>query len=281
MKTYLECFPCFINQALRAAEIATTDKGKIRRVVDEAGKMLQDISFEKPPPETGRLIYQKVHEITGNPDPYREIKAQSTKRALSLYPRMKSLVDGSKDRLLTAIRIAIAGNIIDFGTNRTFDMEEEIENVLVREFAVCDYEPFLHALSSSEKILYLGDNAGECVFDRILIETLNRPVTYAVRGAPIINDATLKDARDAGIHRVAALISSGTDAPGTVLETCDEAFIRIYQNADLIISKGQGNFEALSGQKKPIFFLLKIKCGVIARHIGLEEGDIVLKGNLC
>ena len=115
MKTYLECFPCFINQALRAAEIATTDKGKIRRVVDEAGKMLQDISFEKPPPETGRLIYQKVHEITGNPDPYREIKAQSTKRALSLYPRMKSLVDGSKDRLLTAIRIAIAGNIIDFG----------------------------------------------------------------------------------------------------------------------------------------------------------------------
>ena len=125
MKTYLDCFPCFLNQALRAARIATTDERKIKKVVDEVGMMLQNISLESTPPESGRLIYQKVHEITGNPDPYREIKSQSTKEALSLYPYLKSLVHNSENRLLTAIRIAIAGNVIDFGPNRAFDMETE------------------------------------------------------------------------------------------------------------------------------------------------------------
>ena len=279
MKTYLDCFPCFLNQALRAARIATTDERKIKKVVDEVGMMLQNISLESTPPESGRLIYQKVHEITGNSDPYREIKSQSTKKALSLYPYLKSLVENSENRLLTAIRIAIAGNVIDFGPNRAFDMETEIETTLTKDFGICDYDLFENALNKSNEILYIGDNAGECVFDRILIETLNKPVTYVVRGAPILNDATHADARQAGIDRVATLLSSGTDAPGTILKTCSDAFIRIYNHAELIISKGQGNYEALSNQKKPIFFLLKAKCRVIADDMGLKEGDIVLKGD--
>jgi len=158
--------------------------------------MLQNISLESTPPESGRLIYKKVHEITGNPDPYREIKSQSTKKALSLYPYLKSLVHNSENRLLTAIRIAIAGNVIDFGPNQAFDMKEEIETTRSKAFAVCDYEQFKTALAQSDRILYLGDNAGECVFDRVLLETMNKPATYVVREKPVINDATLEAMTD-------------------------------------------------------------------------------------
>ena len=125
MKTYFDCFPCFLEQALRAARIATDDEKKIKKVVDEVGMMLRNIPLESTPPESGRLIYHKVSEITGNLDPYREIKRESTKKALSLYPSLKSEVEKSNDRLLTAVRIAIAGNVIDFGPNRTFDIHIE------------------------------------------------------------------------------------------------------------------------------------------------------------
>lgn len=277
MQTYLDCLPCFLHQALRAARMATSDEKKIKLVLDEVGMMLPTISLESTPPESGRRIYQKIHEITGNPDPYKAIKSSSTEEALSLYPYMKSLVEKSDDRLLTAIRIAIAGNVIDFGPNRAFDMKEEIETTLSKDFAICDYDRFKHALNQFEKILYIGDNAGECVFDRVLLETLDKSATYVVRGKPVLNDATMEDARQAGIVGVAELISSGTDAPGTLLNTCNESFLRRYDDAELVISKGQGNFEALSSQKKNIFFLLKAKCPIIAKHLGLNVGNIVLK----
>lgn len=277
MKTYLDCFPCFLNQALRAARMATSDERRIKKVIDAVGMMLQHISLDSTPPESGRRIYQTVHEITGNPDPYREIKTQSTREALVLYPHLKNLVEKSDDRLLTAIRIAIAGNVIDFGPNRPFDLKDEIDVNLTKDFGICDYDKFKNALNNASQVLYIGDNAGECVFDRILVETLNKPVTYVVREKPVINDATLEDALAVGMDKVAALMSSGTDAPGTILQTCSDAFINVYNDAKMIISKGQGNYEGLSNQKKSIFFLLKAKCRVIADHLGLKEGDIVLK----
>jgi uncharacterized protein with ATP-grasp and redox domains len=278
MKTYLECLPCFLNQALRAGRIATNDEKKIKRLLDEVGMMLKDIPLESTPPASGKMIYKKVSEISGIPDPYKEIKEQSTRKCLLLYPALKNLVEKSNDKLLTAIRIAIAGNVIDFGANREFDIEEEIESVLTRDFAVFDYPEFKDCLGEADKILYIGDNAGECVFDRILIETMKKPVIYVVRGVPVINDATYEDAVQAGIHKVATILSSGTDAPGTILDTCSEEFKKVFEGAGFIISKGQGNYEALSNEKRPIFFLLKIKCHVIANDMGLSEGDIVLKG---
>jgi uncharacterized protein with ATP-grasp and redox domains len=277
MNTYLECFPCFLSQALRAARIATDDESKIKEVLDEVGMMLRDIPLHSTPPESGRLIYHKVGEITGNLDPYRKTKDESTKKALSLYPSLKSKVEKSDDRLLTAVRIAIAGNVIDFGANWDFDIEDEVYKVLERDFAICDYRDFKDRLGESDEILYIGDNAGECVFDRILIEQINKPVIYVVRDVPIINDATYEDAVDAGIDKVATIISSGTDAPGTILETCSEGFKKVYNNSRFIISKGQGNYEALSNERRPIFFLLKLKCQVIANDIGIDECDIVLK----
>jgi uncharacterized protein with ATP-grasp and redox domains len=146
-----------------------------------------------------------------------------------------------------------------------------------KDFVFFDYQSFKNSLDESDEILYIGDNAGECVFDRVLIEELNRPVTYVVRGVPVINDALKDDAEQAGLDKITDIISSGTDAPGTVLETCSKEFMRIFNKAGFIISKGQGNFEALSGVKAPLFFLLKAKCPVIAKDLKIHEGDILLK----
>ena len=278
MKTSLDCFPCFLDQALRAGRIVIKDEKEIKRLLDEVGAMLSSIPLESTPPESGRLIYQKVSEITGIPDPYKEIKRDSTKEALALYPYLKDQIETADDKLLTAIRIAIAGNVIDFGVSKDFNIEEDIDEILGKDFAIFDYDKFKESLDNTNEILYIGDNAGECVFDRVLIEEIKKPVTYVVRDAPIINDATYEDAVQAGIDNVATIISSGTDAPGTVLETCNTEFREVYDNSKLIISKGQGNYEALSNEKRPIFFLLKAKCHVIAKDIGVGDGDIILKG---
>jgi hypothetical protein len=267
-----------MNQALRAARIATDDERKIKTILDEVGMTLKNIPLDSTPPESARLIYHKVKEITGILDPYKNIKEESTQKALSLYPFLKSRLEKSKDRLLTAIRIAIAGNIIDFGADWDFEIESEAHKVLEMNFAVCDFDGFKNKLDNASNVLYIGDNAGECVFDRILIEEIKKPVTYVVRGVPIINDATYEDAVQAGIERVATILSSGTDAPGTILKTCNPEFKKVYKNSEFIISKGQGNYEALSKEKRPIFFLLKIKCNVVADDIGVNNGDIVLKG---
>jgi damage-control phosphatase, subfamily I len=279
MKTYLDCIPCFFNQALRAGRIATHDEKIVKELLDKIGLMLQDIQLESTPPAMGRLIYQKIIEITGNPDPYKEIKKKSTQQALKLYPALKEYVADAKDKLYAAVKIAIAGNIIDFGPNHHFNLEDEIEKTLQKNLPLSDYIAFKKCLSDANEILYIGDNAGECVFDRILIEEINKPVIYAVRDSPVINDALYNDALLAGIHNVADIISSGTDGPGAILDTCNTVFKTKFKNASFIISKGQGNYEALSNEHAPIFFLLKAKCRVIADDIGVNEGDVVLKSN--
>ena len=278
MRTYLDCIPCFFNQALRAGRIATNDENKLKNLLDEIGLMLRHIPLENTPPETGMLIYEKVREITGELDPYKKIKRESTEKALALYSSLKNEVEKSNDSLLTAIRIAIAGNVIDFGVNTDFNIEKEIDEVLKKDFAIFDYYKFRDYLDNTDEILYIGDNAGESVFDRILIEEMKKPVIYVVREIPVINDVTYEDALQAGIDKVASILSSGTSAPGIVLRTCSAEFKRVYKNSKFVISKGQGNYEGLSDEKHPIFFLLKAKCWVIANDIGVNEGDIVLKG---
>lgn len=278
MKSCLDCIPCFFDQALRIGRMATNDERKIKELLDEVGMMLKDIPLESTPPETGRLIQRKIREIIGNSDPYKDIKRENTRESLRLYPHLKREVEKSNDRLLTAIRIAIAGNVIDMGPNKSFNIEEDLDEILRRDFAICDYDRFKQRLVKTDDILYIGDNAGESVFDRVLIEEMGKSVTYVVRGIPVINDVTYQDAIEAGLDKVATILSSGTDAAGTVLETCSDEFKEIYRNSGFIVSKGQGNYEALSEEKHPIFFLLKAKCRVIADDIGVNEDDIILKG---
>lgn len=278
MKTFIDCIPCFFEQALRAGRAATDDEQLVRQILNELGLMLNRISFDSTPPEIGMLVYRKVREITGNIDPYREQKRESTKQTLSLYPSLKKAIEESDDSLLTAIRIAIAGNVIDFGPTASFDIKKTAEEVLEQDFAINDYQAFKRRLDKADRILYIGDNAGETVFDKLLIEQMNKPVTYVVREMPVINDATAEDAIQAGLDKVADIISSGSDAPGVIPAICSPEFIEILNNADFIIAKGQGNYEGLSNEDLTIFFLLKAKCKIIANDIGVAKGDIVLKG---
>jgi uncharacterized protein with ATP-grasp and redox domains len=164
------------------------------------------------------------------------------------------------------------------GPSKSFDIEKDADEILRRNFAVCDYGKFKQCLDRTDDILYIGDNAGESVFDKVLIEEMKKPVIYVVRGMPVINDVTYEDAIQAGIDRIATILSSGTDAAGTVLGTCSDEFKEAYNSSRFIVSKGQGNYEALSGERRPIFFLLKAKCRVIADDIGVNEDDIVLRG---
>lgn len=276
MRAYLECYPCLLTQVLNAARMHTENEQKIRDILDRVCQILPAIPLDAKPPVFGRDVYKLVSEMTGVRDPYLDIKRSCTEQALRLFPGLKKRILASDDPLLMAIRLAIAGNVIDFGTTRKFNIEEDLEAVLEQDFAVNHYPEFQKRLDSAKNILYIGDNAGETVFDRLLIEELGKPVIYVVREKPIINDAVREDAVEAGIDRVAKILSSGCDAPGNILGLCSKEFIEVYHSADMIISKGQGNYEALSEENGPIFFLLKAKCQVIARDIGVDNGSIIL-----
>jgi uncharacterized protein with ATP-grasp and redox domains len=249
---------------------------KIREILVAFGQDLSRIHEEAIPPEIGREAYRIISEKTGISDPYAEIKKENTHKALSLYPQLKRRIESSEDRLSAAVRMAIAGNVIDFGANADFDLDKDLDALLSQKLAVDHYPAFCLALQRARNILYLADNAGETVFDRLLIEELGKPVIYAVREKPIINDAVYQDALDAGIDKVAEIVSSGTDAPGTILNLCSDQFLKIFRSADLVISKGQGNYEGLSDETRPVFFLLKAKCAVIAKDIEVKEGSLIL-----
>ncbi|HQH71424.1 MAG TPA: ARMT1-like domain-containing protein, partial [bacterium] len=190
-------------------------------------------------------------------------------------PELKAMIDTAPDPLITAARLAIAGNVIDMGVNGTVtetDVRRSIQHALEEPFTG-DSAGFQQAIVQARDILYLADNAGEIVFDRLLIEQLPPGrVTVAVRGAPILNDATLTDARAVGLHEIAEIIDNGSDAPGTVLEDCSPEFNRRFAAAGLILAKGQGNFETLNDESRGIFFLFKAKCPVIAAHAGVPVG---------
>ncbi len=277
MRTYLDCIPCFMSQALRAGRAAKLDEKEIKTLLDAVGMSIKDIPMESSPPETATVIYQKIREVTGITDPFAGIKEENIREVLTLYPGLKKTVKNSEDPLLTAIRLAIAGNVIDFGVNKEFDLSHDIQQILQQDFAIFDYEALKTHLKKAGSILYLGDNAGESVFDRILIEEMGKPATFVVRGTPVINDVTHEDAILSGLDEVADIISSGSATPGIVPALCSKEFTEELQKADMIISKGQGNYEGLSDANIPIFFLLKVKCQVIARDIGVRENDIILK----
>jgi len=277
MKTYLECIPCFLRQALEAAKLAGAEKNVQKEILDEVACALPDFSLSVTPPERARTVYGIVDRHTGNGDSYLELKKNSNMMAQELYPSLIDEVERAKDPLLSAVRLAVAGNVIDYGVPHTFDIEREIEECLEKDFAVFDYDELRSALSKAKVILYILDNAGEIVFDKILVSEIKKDVVCAVRGRPIINDVTMRDAEEVGLDMISKVISSGSDVPGTIPEEATPEFRQIYEKADVIISKGQGNYETLADEKKPIFFIFKAKCPVVAAHMDCNVGDIILK----
>lgn len=279
MKTSYDCIPCFVRQALDAVRLATPDETIHESVLREVLGSMSGMDLSKSPPVMGQFIHRIIRKSSGSDDPYKSVKDRFNAFALDLYPGLKKKIAASPDRFETAVRLAIAGNIIDFGARANVDpatVSQAIEAGLSRPL-FGDISHFHKAVQSAQHILYLTDNSGEIVFDRLLLEQLpTHRVTVAVRGRPVINDATIADASDAGLVGMVRVIDNGSDAPGTVLEDCSPEFTRIFQQADLIIAKGQGNYETLSGSTRPVFFLLKAKCPMIADHIGCEIGDTVL-----
>ena len=283
MKTYLECFPCFLRQALEAARLATDNEITQRTVLNQVMFILCRMNPHTPPPRIGHTIHRVVKELTHCSDPYQEVKNKYNRLILRKYPGLKKVIESSREPLLTAVKLAIVGNIMDSAAKGYFDLEKTQEKTLKADLTINHYREFVQSVDKARTILYLGDNAGEIVFDKILIEEINKrnqgqKVYYAVRGAPIINDVTLNDAQEISMSEVARVISNGSDVPGTILDLCSQDFLKIYRQADIIIAKGQGNYESLSDEEDDrIFFLLQVKCPVIARHIGVRVGGAVLK----
>lgn len=277
MKTYLDCYPCFLRQALTAARMAEADEEQQWTVLARVLETLRHIEPTSTPPEMGNQIHRIVRQVVASSDPYRATKEANCRQSLALYPRMKSLLAEAGNSLETAVRLSIAGNIIDAAFEHQYDLWETVERVLAQPFAIDNMAAFREALSRTKQVLYLADNAGETVFDRVLIEAMDVPVVYAVKGGPILNDATRDDALAAGIDAIAEIVSTGSDAPGTILSLCSEEFRQMYADADFVIAKGQANYETLSEAGSKVFFLLQIKCPVIARDAGASMRSIVLK----
>ncbi len=211
---------------------------------------------------------------------YQEEKLHANKILLSDYEYWKSFALNTNDPLYTAVKLTVAGNIIDYGAHtQPADITQKIKELTELPFAIDHTSEFLAKIKKAESILYLGDNAGEIVFDKLLIELLQHPnLIYAVRGKPVINDVTYEDACFVSLNQVCNVISNGFDAPSTLLDYCSDEFIECFNSADLIISKGQGNFEGLMNLKnKSICFLLMAKCDPIAEMLGVPKGSLVVK----
>jgi uncharacterized protein with ATP-grasp and redox domains len=279
MKVHLDCFPCFLKQSIIALRYGTKNV-KLREKILKA--VLADIKradTTKAPAYATTFIHRRIRGMLRK-DPFRKIKSEYNQLSLGLYPHLKEMVQESSDPLWTASRLAIAGNVIDFGIFTSVDIEGTVRRALQGPLAVDDYRCFKSALSDTAEVLYLLDNAGEAVFDRILIETImsqGKRVVAVVKGSSIINDCTLSDARETGITGVCEVIDNGSDGVGTILEWTSRHFRRRYAQFPFIISKGQGNFETLNDPEKTIFYLFQSKCEVVSKELGLSLGSMILK----
>lgn len=281
MKSRIDCVYCYLKQATTCMCLAKIDEDTQHEVIYKLMDHVKQYNREDSPAFNSTKALLKTYELIKIDDPYKEVKKKSNDLALSLYPRLKSYLDTVNDRLYEALKMSVAGNVIDFGPQRNFDVEKELNNIFKSGFAIDHYDKFIRKLESANNVLYLGDNAGEIVFDRILVEeiiSMGKNVTFVVKEGPILNDATMEDAVYVGMDKVAKVITNGTNYLGTCLDIVPAEFVDTLRNAEIVISKGQANFESLEHEemaKNRIFFLLKIKCDYIAEKVGAKFGDAV------
>ena len=278
MKTSIDCLPCILRQVLEAARMTTEEPELQDKIMVDALKILADYKQYHCSPDISKVMHRIVKDYTGVEDPYATIKANDIQLAYRVYPILEQFLKRKHNDLYWALKTAAVGNTIDMAVNLKVDLEQCIEEELEKQFAICDLDVFEKKLEKAKTLLIIGDNAGETVFDRVLIKRLSHlKVTYAVRNSPTLNDATVADAYASGLGECATVMSSGCDTPGTILKDSSKAFMEILQKADLIISKGQGNFEALSDDGKNIFYLLKAKCPVISKQFNVPLQEYVFK----
>jgi damage-control phosphatase, subfamily I len=283
MKVENACIPCIMKQAYNTARRATTDQCKIRTILNMAADHVKSIQFDITPADASNYVYEITRKVTGDADPYLSEKKKYNSVCLSMLPGLREKIESSNDPLRAAVQTAILGNLIDLGIGLKFDLEKDKERVFTQPFAADDYKSFAAFLKGGKrKILYLGDNAGEIIFDRLLVEKLciDHSVTFVVKKGPIINDATMEDAQFSGITDLVKVIDTGSNGIGVKWSEASEEFMEEYHSADMIISKGQGNFETMSGKRGRKYFLLRAKCESVAGILGVSCGEIVIKESI-
>ena len=286
MKLNLDCIPCFQRQAFQAVRFISNDVRLQEQVLRKVIKTLLDLNWNSTPPEMAHEIHKVVRNLTKEKDPYENVKKESNDLVLKMYPELKMKIEAKEHPLRAAIRFAIAGNIIDYGALREFSLRKTIGEVLKKKFAINDYKEFKEKLKEAKTLLFFTDNAGEIGFDKLLVETMRekkkfQKVRFVVKGGPIINDATLQDAIYMGLDTLpnVEFLTVSNGEVGTGPERRSQTVKRWIEEHDLVISKGQGNYESLS-EYKGIFFLLMAKCPVIASDLGVKTKDIILKYGL-
>jgi uncharacterized protein with ATP-grasp and redox domains len=271
MQTHFDCLACIVRQCIDSLRAVTDDADLHERILREVFHALSEIDYRQPPPVMGQRIHRRIRELTGKVDPYRDAKQSQNQLALELVEQLRGEFDNTSKPLELAVRMAVAGNVVDLGAKSGLteaEIRAEIGALLTKPLEG-NIRHFADTVAEATSILYLTDNAGEIVFDRVLVEQLPFDrVTVAVRGLPVINDATLADAETAGLTDIVDVISNGSDAPGTLLDDCSETFRSYFEEADLIIAKGQGNYETLAESPRPIYFLLRVKCPVVQCPVG-------------
>ncbi len=272
------CFFCFVRAFEKLLEKESISNEAKSSFTHDMISLYQNKRNDFSAPLFSRELHNILKSYTHNPDPYRKEKKENNDQAIKMLPELENIIQKSDDQFITALRLAIAGNIIDFAASDNFDLQATIDKALISEFAIDHSEKLRDKLKGARSVLYLGDNAGEIVFDKLFIQTINHTnLTYVVRGAPVINDATMEDADYVDMHETANVISNGYDAPSTIPDKSDKKFQKHFREADIIISKGQGNLEGLFAlNDERIFFLLMVKCNVIGEFLKVRKDSLVV-----
>jgi len=285
MRLHDKCLPCVVNQAIKVANITgiNTKEELLREVFAYLSKM----NFDKTTPEIIGEIFDMIKRHTNNPDPYKETRDYYNTLFLKLLPEFERKIEQAENSFMLAIRYAIVGNIIDFNPIHNtllediYDCFEKMEQL---ELAIDDSHALMTNISNAGTLLYLGDNCGEICMDKILLKKIrelnpNVKLLFGVRGKPVVNDSISEDAYFVGIDEYAEVVDNGDGSLGTVLNRTSPAFKEVYNRADVVIAKGQANYECLSEENKNIYFLLMTKCDVIAKDIGVEEKKMICMKN--
>ncbi len=278
MRAREDCLVCILKQALNTARIATRNAARRREILNKIAVLLPGLRLDQTPAALSKDVYTITSEITGKRDPYLCLKKETNKAALRLLPSIRRMVRGAVDPLEAAVKAAIAGNIIDLGIGHTFDIRRDIRRIIDEPLTVSVLPRFRRELKRGRLCVYLGDNAGEIVFDSLLVEAMAEKgvrVIFVVKSGPIINDATVSDAKIGGLDRIADIIETGSDDIGINWRRVSPVFKKAVADADFLIAKGHGNFETCEDRHENFYFLLKAKCEVVASVLGVPLGSTV------
>jgi damage-control phosphatase, subfamily I len=281
MQTNVRCLPCFIKQATKLTDMLNLTPESQKKILSLVLQKLKDLDYSKTPPEMGRTIQEMVSGQAKIADPYFNIKELYNSLIMEMVPKLEKEIFQAENSFDFAVRLAIAGNIIDFGNQYTCTkevVENSINSCLTEEIIGSTPSDVEFQVRKAKSILYIGDNCGEIVLDKFLIKEIGpEKTTFVVRGRPTLNDVTMKDAIDTKMVDLVKVIDTGSNVPGVVLSDVSEEFLHHYNDVDLIIAKGQGNFETMSDLPRPIIFLLKAKCDVIADYLQVKTGSMIIK----